>query len=658
MAEPRVHFNAGPLGDWCSHVLAEARDSSFPSYRLARGGLRPAGVGALEVLEECEALSASSRSEPWRSPLAADYAQFHVDGERERYERLLFTRDHRLDIATLAASVNADQAAIDEVLNGVMLLVEQSSWCWPAHDDAYVRRGWYLPDPEHPYLDLGASEEGARLAWVDALVGEALERSFPGIRARMTYEVHSRVIRPFLERDDWWWLGVGGRVNNWLPWICGNVLTAVIQFGESEDVRMDVLGRVLAGLDRYFSALGGDGAIDEGFSYWWEGPCRALEAVDLVEVSSGLELDDRARGHLRGAAEFPSSLWLGSRYVVSHSDAVAVLDSDRIGYPWHVLFRWSRRLTVRGSESFALSQRERGVIGLGTKPPHSSLGRIVAALMDSAWVVGGEAGLSPGGCRWWPSVQLLVARDEHAAGSGLTLGVKGGSNGESHNHLDVGSISVAAGGVPAVIDLGRGVYSSDTFSKRRYEQWHIASEWHSVPRPSGCGQGIGVASAATVLGVNDDASGVEFELRDAYPVGACTSWIREARLISSPLDEGGLSQIRVVDSWKGAPGSSVTWVLAGEVVLCDGCVLVTLMGRQSQLRVSWHSERNVEARLERRKLEDPYLREAWGEQVWRLCLELDGEDGMLVTRITLSDQQGSDPFGSRRAELGRCRGSW
>ena len=51
---------------------------------------------------------------------------------------------------------------------------------------------------------------------------------------------------------------------------------------------------------------------------------------------------------------------------------------------------------------------------------------------------------------------------------GLTLAAKGGHNGESHNHNDVGSFIVAVDGVPAVADAGRPTYTAQTFGPDRY----------------------------------------------------------------------------------------------------------------------------------------------------------------------------------------------
>ncbi len=69
---------------------------------------------------------------------------------------------------------------------------------------------------------------------------------------------------------------------------------------------------------------------------------------------------------------------------------------------------------------------------------------------------------------WFPSTQVLLARPAAGSAAGLTLAVKGGHNGEHHNHNDVGSVVVALGGVPVLVDAGRPTYTAQTFGPDRY----------------------------------------------------------------------------------------------------------------------------------------------------------------------------------------------
>ncbi len=68
------------------------------------------------------------------------------------------------------------------MIDGAYLLCEQSSWSWAAHDDVFTRAGDVVPDRSRPYLDLGAGEVAAQLAWLDHVLGEQLDERAPGLR--------------------------------------------------------------------------------------------------------------------------------------------------------------------------------------------------------------------------------------------------------------------------------------------------------------------------------------------------------------------------------------------------------------------------------------------------------------------------------------------
>src|SRR5690606_3825060 len=103
------------------------------------------------------------------------------------------------------------------------------SWCWPAHDDTAVRHASVLATVTDPFIDLGAGETVAQLAWLDHLLGGALDARYPGLRARIRHEARTRVFEPFLRRRDWHWLGLDSHVHNWNPWIHGNLLVAALR---------------------------------------------------------------------------------------------------------------------------------------------------------------------------------------------------------------------------------------------------------------------------------------------------------------------------------------------------------------------------------------------------------------------------------------------
>ena len=212
-----------------------------------------------------------------------------------------------------------------------------------------------LGDIDAPYLDLGAGEVVGQLAWLDHLLGDGLERRYPGVRARIRREARVRVIEPFVRRRDWHWLGLDGDVHNWNPWIHGNVLVAALALMEADDpARSEVIALVIEGIDRYVAVLPQDGAIDEGYAYWWNGACRALEALDILSHATGDRLDAFDVPALRATVAFPHRMHLGGPWYLNLADGPA---RPPAAQPWHALHRAARRVGDADAEAHAAAHR-------------------------------------------------------------------------------------------------------------------------------------------------------------------------------------------------------------------------------------------------------------------------------------------------------------
>ena len=554
----------------------------------------------------------------WPQVPARGYVRYVREGDRIEHESRIAARQQRLSRAAVAAAVTLEPHWFDEVADGVITLCEQTSWCWPAHDDAHARHGHVLPDVDDPFLDLGAGEVAAQLAWVDHLLGTRLDVHVPGLRRRIRSEVQRRVFDPFRRRRDWHWLGLDGHVHNWNPWIHQNVLTAAAALLDDDGARAAVFELAIAGLDRYVAALPADGAIDEGFDYWWNGACRTLEALAIVRAATGDQLTGSRIDPLPAVVAFPYATYLGGDYSYSFSDCQPRLGEQ---LPWHLLHRWAREVEDGASARFALSRRP--VTGPLTSEKEG-LGRLLLAITDPDWTQAPDPGPVRPATHYLPSTQVLVAHE-----GDLTLAIKGGHNDENHNHNDVGSLSVALRGCPVLVDPGRLTYTAQTFGPDRYELWNVRSDWHNLPTVAGHRQAPGAAARAEGVTVDVAARRFAAEIGSAYPQAA-TRWHREAHLAAGAVE--------VTDSWRspaGAPAHQLHWILAGEVTLAEGAA--TVRTEDGALRLRWDPTL-VCAHLEERELDDPYQTAAWGERLTRLTLTVR-EAHVATGSITLRVEQ-------------------
>jgi hypothetical protein len=373
---------------------------------------------------------------------------------------------------------------------------------------------------------------------------------------------------------------------------------------------------VVEGLDRYLASLPADGAIDEGYSYWWNGACRLLEALDLLDHATGGTLGGVDAAALRETVAFPHRVHLGGAWYLNHADGPARPSPYQ---PWDALHRAARRFGDREAQAHAAAHRRPdGPAGHEAQ----GLGRLLRALTDPLWLAAAPAASPLPRDVWFASTQVLLARRAGGTADGLTLAVKGGHNGEHHNHDDVGSVVVALGGVPVLVDAGRPTYTAQTFGPDRYGIWTMQSSWHNAPEIRGSAQGHGKGFAARdVSAVRDDAgSRLNLDLAAAYPRDDVRHWRRTAAL------DRATGRVTVRDSWSLAdaesePPSRIHLVVAGVVRLGEGYADVAALEGAGSVRLRWQPAA-APCTATVRELDDPMLREVWGQRLTRLELDV------------------------------------
>lgn len=594
------------------------------------------------TIERILATAEEDRGRPWADALGSLFARYVRDGDRASYERAVSDRQERLTRAVIAAAATEDPVWIDEAADGVVVLCEQSTWSLPAHDDAHARRGFVLPDVASPYLDLVAGEIVVQLAVADRILGPRWDESWPGLRERIRHEAETRVFTPFETRDDLWWLGYWRDVNNWNPWILGNVLLAAVLLLDDADRVARILARALDSLDRYVAELPADGAIDEGVAYWWNGAGRMLEMLDTVAAITDGGLDAAGIPVVAEVLRFPMRMHLGGDWYVNVADGWA---RSRGHEPWQLPFRWGRRTGDARVAEWARAARRPGA---PVADATGGLPRLVRALADTAWRDAVPASAPLPAAVWLPSVQVQVRRAEAGSEAGLALAAKGGTNDENHNHKDLGAFLVAAGGRQLLVDVGKPTYTAQTFSAERYLIRAMQSGWHSAPAPFGLEQGEGPAFAAQVISAPrgepastrptdcepEETGGTgefELELAGAYPLPEGDSWRRTFRF----GDAGeGSGRIEVVDRWRlGEDGAHrIHLIAAGEVTPSRGAVEVAADGRSIRIAAG-DGDAPVTPSLEVWELDDPELIAVWGPRLTRLVYDVAGRAGTFTTVI-------------------------
>jgi hypothetical protein len=545
------------------------------------------------------AAAAADRGVAWPRTVLSDYARYWRDGVRVAYEGPAGELRRRTSTAVLAAAMTGEH--VDEAADGLLLLCEQTTWCWAAHESFAAARGEVVADPDDPYVDLGAAETVQLLAWADLVLGSALDERVPGLRRRLRREARIRVFEPFLTNREWHWLGLDGRLHNWSPWIQGHILSAALLLEPDPDTQLRLVDSAVDGLSRYLDAMPADGGCDEGYAYWWNGPARLAEALELLDRITGGVLNPWECEPLAELAQYPQRMALGDGWYVNVGDGPARPNPQQ---PWHVLHRWGRRIGNPGVTAFAAAHRDQPLA------PELGLGRVLIGLFDREWWAAAAQPLDLPRSTWLPDTELLVARE-----AGLALAVKGGHNDENHNHNDVGSFIAAVDSAPVLVDLGQPTYTAISFSDRRYEQWVVQSAWHNVPLVDGAQQSPGAEQRAEDLQPQED------QLALTLPGGV----VRR----TASLDRDAPA-IRVADEWQDGHAIVEHFVVAGTPEHHRAGELVVRSLSGSRVAMSWDDDLGPGV-LERRAVDDELLEAVWGPEVHRLVIDAAGRTSFELT---------------------------
>lgn len=465
----------------------------------------------------------------WETPRTSVFLEFVRNGNRSNYEGISFGRRTKLAELVIAECIEGRGRFLDDILNGVWAICEETYWGVPAHVGAQ-RKGPGLPDVKEPTVDLFAAETGMLLAWTSYLLGEKLDLISPLVRERIHHEVERRILSPNLERDDFWWMGLSGqRVNNWNPWICSNWLTAALILEQEEERRTQSIDKILRCLDQFLNSYPQDGGCDEGPGYWNRAGGSLYDCLDLLQSASGGAIDVFRNPLVREIGRYICRVYIHDRYFINFADAAAKINAEA-----SLVFRYGKSIGDEAMVGFGAFLAQKQNIGENmVSGSFGCLGRVLPALfvLDELLKTEPKEPLSLD--FWLPELQVMGARSFEGSPRGLYLAAKGGHNDESHNHNDVGNFIVYADGYPAIIDVGVETYTAKTFSSRRYEIWTMQSAYHNLPTINGVMQKNGREYRATDVSyqATKDMTAFSLHISKAYPEQArVKSWKRTITL--------------------------------------------------------------------------------------------------------------------------------
>lgn len=395
------------------------------------------------------------------------YSLYEKTGNRLTFEHVYFPRRKYLVTFALLSLWYQRPEDIEKLIEVIEEICKEICWALPAHVERN-QIGW------EKTVDLFSCETGQALAEILFLLSDRLPEK---VKRQIKTEVISRVLNPYLEAET-------GSIrwehfyNNWVAVCAGSLGSMAIYLLNEEPERQKAcLKKVCDILPTYLEGMLEDGTCPEGLSYFTYGMIYYTGFAEQLYEFSGHTIDLMKDKKIQEVAKFQQKCYFDGGITVSFSDG-SQKDKYRLGlscyladkipgvvlppissamhydddscyrfmanyrdYLWAEQYCKKREEKERKKEEIEREQKE----------------------IESFFVL--------------PNAQWVVGRG--AKGSGFA--VKGGNNGEPHNHNDVGSFIYTAFGEVFLADLGCGEYNKDYFGKKRYEILCNRSFGHSVP---------------------------------------------------------------------------------------------------------------------------------------------------------------------------------
>ncbi len=434
------------------------------------------------------------RDMPYPMLTAGMYAAFVRTGDRKVMETPYFARRLKLCAAFLHLCLTNEDTDLQIVEDGLYLICEETTWAVSAHLELSGAEPY--PDDERPTLDLFAAQTAMTLSLICQIAADKIN---PALLRRVKREVSLRVLHPFMNTNDAWWMGfIQTKLNNWTPWIVSNVLSAANVWDYDYPA---LLMRGAAMLDRWLTFIPADGGCDEGVSYWGVAAGAFLDCLQLMELTADIRLWDNQK--LQNMLAYPEKMSLGDGWYVNFADCGA-----KVTVPGERLLYAGEKINNPALIQMGITQQGSIISVLGGM---AYLSRLLLRLFHP---ITAQPCVKPTPKDvWMPDLQVRVLEK-----NGMILCAKGGNNNESHNHNDVGSFVLAVDGKMRIVDAGNMVYTAKTFSDKRYELWTCRAAYHNIPMISEIEQCAGAEYAAKDAHPLPD--GMSLVLTDAYPAAA------------------------------------------------------------------------------------------------------------------------------------------
>ena len=447
------------------------------------------------------------------------FAENKINGNRVNYENICFEKRRQLAALVMAEIMEGKGRFLNDIIDGMGSFCEETWWGIPAH---YGKR---IPLTETQDVDLFNAETASLIVWTRYMLEKQFNAFSPDLCQRIDREIERRILKPAVQTD-YWWKKAG---MNWNPWICSNWLACVLVCEKDEARKEEAIAQIRKATQTFIDAYPEDGGCDEGPGYWDRAAASMFEVLRLFRVDSLKFSVDYPK--VKQMAAYAYKTYIGNDYCVDFADAHEnkAVQQVNIVYPFGL---WLGDKTMREFGAYLGRQKhilENPAALYDKSGNFPTLGRELFFLHHIRDFIEEKPREPLLKDVWLPNLQIMTARRD-----GLYLAMKGGTNGESHNHNDIGSFIIYADNEPLLIDPAVGEYTAKTFGKDRYDIWTMQSQYHNLPQINGIDQKDGKEYAAQLISHKDGQ--LCLDIAKAYPEEAAVkSWKRTVTSMKSSI---------------------------------------------------------------------------------------------------------------------------
>ncbi|MBQ1866389.1 MAG: heparinase II/III family protein [Bacteroidales bacterium] len=564
----------------------------------------------------------------WRVVTATDYLTHDRGGSQGEAGANLNSNVMKIVDLFFAELATGQGKYINKMANGAFTLCETSTWVLSHH--LYLQKtAHHFPQLFDNCIDLVCGDVGSVMAWVYYYFHNEFDKIEPEISRRLYEELDKRIMTPYLTETHFWWkgdrfhpdkgrtfdksikvmLGTGkefdpenGYLNNWTPWCSVNCLQVFALCEKDMDRYAKAAYMSMESVDKYINNLEGDGCCDEGPSYWYQGPAKNFEYLLFLNWVTGGKVNALDNPMIKRMGEYISSSVIGNGWVVNFSDA-----SARGGGNPLVLYNYGKGVNSPLMKHYAAYVMDGKPVAI---PRDRYIIRMFYSLLVKDDLKKETPELVTEPYTWYPETQMCYMREK----DGFFVASKGGHNAQSHNHNDIGSVSVYYKSIPFLIDAGVGTYITKTFSPQRYEIWTMQSNYHNLPLINGVAEMDGRQYESKQSTFDPKTMTFSVDFAGTYPAEACVkSMLRNVTL------KGG--KVTIKDSYLLSQSKKPTdfnWLTWGDVdIKTPGKLKITVQGETVTLN---YDGKRLEPIIETIVQDDPPLQRVWGDQIYRVTL--------------------------------------